>query len=120
MRETEIEQIKEDSILSEQDMKSVIERRGVAEDDFYIIEELASFPKEYFLDMHNSFSGDQSSVVNRLNGDIMNADGYRERFLELLLELTNKYGKHTSYNINIVFERRDRSKFVKRDEFEDQ
>lgn len=120
------EEPKEPSVLEEDDFKEFIEDRKIKPKDFKMIEELSSFPKDFFLLHHNSFSVDQKITEHDLEGEIRSREWDIEKtkdekqksflekekkFAELFLEITEKYDSCASGHLNSVFERRDKKKF---------
>ncbi len=98
---------RESGLLQEPDFQEFIEFRGVAAEDFGLLEALLDFPKNIFNEFHNFFNLSRERSVTALAAQIESADDpNRRRFLELLLSFTQKYNWQTSYNLIRVFERR--------------
>jgi len=120
------EEVKEPSVLEEKDFQEFIEFRKIKSKDFKILEELSSYPKDFFIYHHNSFSIDKIITKHGLEGEIRIQERNIEetqdekqksffekqkRFAELFLEITEEYDSCVSKHLNVVFERRDRDKF---------
>jgi len=120
------EEPKEPSVLKEKDFQKFIEDRDIKSKDFRILEELSSFPKDFFIYHHNSFGINQEIVKHDLEGEIKSRERdiketqdekqksfleKKKRFAELFLEITEEYDSCTSGHLNSIFERRDKKKF---------
>lgn len=99
------------TIITEPDIQELIKDRSILEEDFHLLEQLANFPKIFFIEFHNFFNLLKDRSVSQLENDITHQkDNDKKKFLELLLDLTKKYDWTVSWNLVRVFEKRNNHK----------
>lgn len=88
-------------ILQRESVKKFIEFRGVKPEDFYLIEELARFPKNLLIaELHNLFNMGKEGSARELENLIENSkDNEKKAMLKIALEFYNKYDWMTSLNL---------------------
>jgi len=117
-------QREERPILKERDFKDFIETRDIAPEDFDTIKRFSSYPKDFFIGMHNFFANfmDSRHYILELEGLIKvvqerikeaandekrkNLLIDKEDFYYLLIKFINKYDWTTAKHLIAVFERR--------------
>lgn len=113
-------------VLDEPDFQDFIKVRQIREEDFHIIEELATLPKNIFLENHNTFSDvmhvpgetqKQLAVYKKIAEEGLKSDKDLEsraklentiKYCSLMTNIANNYDGTTCYALNGRFERRDR------------
>lgn len=88
-------------ILSDEKMQDFIRDRTIRDEDLYIIERLASFPKNMIIQcLHNVFSIHKERIGEELAVSIkFCADGRKKKLYETALDFYNKYGWAASWDL---------------------
>ncbi len=110
------------SFLEDDDYQEFINLRQIKPEDFQVIENLSSYPTEFFItELHNLFSSSKENSAQDIRDRIRQINKTLEKypedknllslkkripFLELFLEFTKKYGWMTARHLNSLLERK--------------
>ncbi len=110
------------SFLEDDDYQEFINLRQIKPEDFQVIENLSSYPTEFFItELHNLFSSSKENSAQDIRDRIRQINKTLEKypedknllslkkripFLKLFLEFTEKYGWMTARHLNSLLERK--------------
>ena len=116
------QQREKSSFLEDDDYQEFINLRQIKPEDFQVIENLSSYPTEFFItELHNLFSSSKENSAQDIRDRIRQINKTLEKypedknllslkkripFLELFLEFTKKYGWMTARHLNSLLERK--------------
>lgn len=120
---TEKQPMEKSSFLENADYQEFINRHKIKPEDFQIIENLFSYPTEFFImELHNFFSFNKENSAQAIKDRIKHinetlkkcpedrhaAPSLKEKipFLELFLNFTEKYGWMAARHLNSMLERK--------------
>jgi hypothetical protein len=94
-------------LISHPEVQEFIELRGVRPDDFYLIEELASFPKNLLIkELHNHFNLYRDRSERELLKMLQNAgDDQRKKLFSTFEQFVQKYDWIVAGHLERVLER---------------
>jgi hypothetical protein len=95
------------SVLETDEVKKFVVSRSINSEDFNLIEELATFPKDMrIVGLHNLFNMSKENSGVDLENSIRNAsDDKNKEMYSIALEFFNKYGWMTSLNLVRILEK---------------
>lgn len=95
-------------VTEEPDMKTFIKNCGISPEDFNIIRELASFPKEFIiLYAHKIFNSNREKSETELKRYLKNAKSEDEKNIyELFLKMAEKYNWNICHALTRTLENR--------------
>ncbi len=94
--------------IETEDVQSFIEGRGIKPEDFSLIEELSTIPKNTIIgQLHNFFQFSKERSAEELLLHIQNEkDDQQRRMYECLLAIVEKYDWTAAWNLVVVLERK--------------
>jgi len=97
----------EKSVINREELQEFIKDRDVKPEDFYLIEELASFPKSMvIMELHNLFNTYHEKSGKELERMIQNeSDSQRKELSEIMEQFYEKYGWETSWHLERLLEK---------------
>src|SRR3990167_5559088 len=97
----------ERSVIKREELQEFIKDREIKPEDFYLIEELAFFPKDIIImDLHNLFNTYHEKSGKELERMIQNeSDSQRKKLYKVMKQFYEKYGWETSWHLERLLEK---------------
>ncbi len=101
------------SVIEEPDIREMLERRQIKSEDWPLVEELATMPKNLLIDnFHNWFNDSREKTAREIeiqlnNPEIYKMDDAKRRYWEVWLHFAKSYHWTACYNMVRVLERRN-------------
>lgn len=95
-------------LLEREEVRKFVQFRNIKDDDLYLIEEVAAFPKNLIIsELHNLFNMSKEKSAQELENLIENSnDEEKKAMFKVVLEFYNKYDWMTALNLVRVLETR--------------